>query len=153
MTIRKPLHIAALCAAMSAISLPAAAQGTDALVTSDEVRTEINEAMEAVASYAEQERDQALTEARQALTQLDAEIERREQALRESWSDMSDATRETARQQLHDLREARNRLGERYGALQAGASDAWDELKSGFSDAWTAFSKAWTDADGDMAEN
>jgi len=135
------------------LAMPAAAQDTEALTTREEVRAEISEAMEAIAAYTEQERDQALTEAREALTQLDAEIERREQALRENWSEMSAAARETARQQLQDLRDARNRLGERFGALQAGTSNAWDELSAGFSDAWTAFSEAWTAADEDMPEN
>jgi hypothetical protein len=54
-------------------------------MTSDqEVRAEISEAMDAIAAYSEQESEQALTEARAALDQLDAEIEAREQAPRES---------------------------------------------------------------------
>ncbi|SEP27985.1 hypothetical protein SAMN04490248_1732 [Salinihabitans flavidus] len=133
------------------LAVPAAAQDTDTLTTSEEVRAEISEAMEAIAAYSEQEREQALAEAREALNQLDAEIERREQALRENWSEMSDAARETAEARLRDLRQARNRLGERYGALESGASSAWDELKTGFSDAWGAFSEAWSAADEDAS--
>lgn len=124
---------------------PAAPQESEAFTTRQEVRTEIEQAMEAVATYSEQERDQALAEARTALNRLDAEIERREQALRENWAEMSDEARQTARAQLEELRGARNRLGERFGALQAGTSDAWGELTSGFSDAWDAFSDAWSD--------
>jgi len=135
------------------LAVPAAAQDTDALTTSEEVRTEISQAMDAIAAYSEQERDQALAEAREALNRLDAEIERREQALRENWAEMSNAARETAEARLRDLRQARNRLGERYGALQSGTSNAWDELKTGFSDAWTAFSEAWSAADEDMSAN
>ena len=102
-----------------------------------------------------QQMDQVLrrSNAREALNKLDAEIERREQALRENWAEMSDAARETARARLQDLREARNRLGERYGALQTGTSDAWDELKTGFSDSWTAFSDAWSAADEEAPAN
>jgi hypothetical protein len=40
------------------------------------------------------------------------------------------------------MRQARNRLGERYGALQSGTSNAWDELKTSFSEAWAAFCEA-----------
>ena len=61
--------------------------------------------------------------------------------MRENWAEMSDAARETAEARLRDLRQARNRLGERYGALESGASSAWDELKTGFSDAWAPFRK------------
>ena len=150
MTFLDILRAAGLAAMLAA---PAAAQDTDALTTADEVRADISDAMDAIASYTEQERDQALAEAREALMRLDAEIERREQALRENWSEMSDAARETAEARLLDLRQARNRLGERYGALESGASNAWDELKAGFSDAWNDFSEAWSAADTDMSQN
>jgi len=142
-----------LAAAAVCVALPALAQDNTDMTTSDEVRTEISEAMDAIAAYSEQQSDEALTEAREALNSLDAEIERREQALRENWAEMSDTAREAAQARLRDLRQARNRLGERYGALQSGASSAWDELKTGFSDAWNAFSEAWTAADEDAAAN
>lgn len=150
MTFFYPLRAVAVTVAFA---LPAAAQDQDALTTTDEVRTEISEAMNAIAAYSAQERDQALAEAREALNRLDAEIARREQALRENWADMSDAARETAQARVQDLRDARNRLGERYGALQAGASSAWDELQAGFSDAWTTFSESWSASDEDEAAN
>jgi len=66
---------------------------------------------------------------------------------------MSDSARETARARLQELREARNRLGERYGALQAGTSSAWDELTAGFADAWDAFTEAWSAADDEASPN
>jgi TolA-binding protein len=136
----------AVATALAGIALPVVAQDTSPLTTSGKVRAEVSEAMEAIADYSAQERDQALTQAREALDRLDAVIERREQALRENWAGMSEAARETARARLRDLREARNTLGERYGALKAGAGSAWEELKSGFSDAWSAFSEAWSAA-------
>ncbi len=102
--------------------------------------------MDAIAAYSVQERDQALATAQAALTRLDAVIERREQALRENWADMSDAARETARESMRDLRAARTGLAERYGALQAGAGSAWDELRDGFTGAWDAFAEAWRPA-------
>jgi septal ring factor EnvC (AmiA/AmiB activator) len=147
------LRAGALAAVVAVCALPAAAQDTGALTTTDDVRSEISQAMEAIAAYSEQERDQALAEARAALTRLDAEIERREEAIRQNWAEMSDATRDSARARLRDLREARNRLSERYGALETGASGAWDELKTGFSNAWGAFSDAWSAADEDEPVN
>lgn len=132
-----------------AVALPAIAQDEDddPFTTPQEVRSEVSQAMEAVAEYSAQERDAALATAREALNRLDAEIERREQALRENWSDMSESARETARERLRDLRQARNDLGERYGALRAGTREAWGELRAGFSDAWSSFSDAWSRAD------
>jgi hypothetical protein len=147
MTFLMTLRAGALAVGIAAFALSSAAQDTGALTTTDDVRSEISQAMEAIAAYSEQERDQALAGARAAMTGLDAEIERREEAVRENWAEMSDATRDTARARLRDMREARNRLSERYGALETGASGAWDELKSGFSNAWGAFSEAWSAAD------
>jgi hypothetical protein len=57
-----------------------------------------------------------------------AELERREQSLRDNWAEMSDSARETAQARLRELREARNTLGERYGALQSGTNSAWEVL-------------------------
>jgi len=147
------LRGAVVAAAIACIAVPASAQDDEATTTADDVRAEISEAMEAIADYSEQESEEARTEAREALHQLDAEIERREQALRENWAEMSDQARETARDRSRDLRDARNRLGERFGALQAGTSSAWDELKAGFADAWDAFAETWSAADDETSTN
>jgi DNA anti-recombination protein RmuC len=140
-------------AALALACTPALAQSDDGLMTTKELKAEISQAMDAVADYSEQERDQALTTAREAMTRLDAEIERREQALRENWSDMTEAAREEASERMADLREARNDLSERYGALKAGTSSAWDELKAGFAGAWDAFAGVWTDDEGSNSAN
>jgi chromosome segregation ATPase len=150
MTFLDTLRAAALAALLA---MPAAAQDAGGQTTADEVRAEISDAMDAVATYSAQERDEALAEARAALDRLDAEIEAREQALREGWAEMSDTARDTARARLQDLRAARNRLGERFGALQAGTTSAWDEVQAGFTDAWEAFSEAWSAADDDASSN
>ena len=128
-------------------TIPSMAQDKTSNITEKEVRTEISQAMDAIANYSNQERDQALAEARDALDKVDAEIERREHALQENWAEMSEAARKSARSSLKDLRKARNNLAQRYGALEAGTSNAWDELKSGFSAAWKEFSEAWEAAD------
>lgn len=137
--------IAAATIAVTAV--PTLAQDKSPPATAEKVRTEITEAMDAIARYSEQKRDEALVDVRDALTKLDAEIARHEQVLRENWAEMSDAARENARTRVQELREARNELGERYGALQAGAKDAWEELKTGFANAWVAFSKKWNAPD------
>lgn len=134
-------------ATVVALAAPQArAQNDDPFTTPEEIRAEVSDAMDAIAAYSVQERDQALATAQAALTRLDAVIERREQALRENWADMSDAARETARESMRDLRAARTGLAERYGALQAGAGSAWDELRDGFTGAWDAFAEAWRPA-------
>lgn len=150
MTIR-----AAALAAGTAVALPVAAQDAGAAdgegMTAEAVRAEIGQTIDTIAAYTAQERDEALAEARAVLARLDAEIAEREAALRETWADMSAAAQDAAAARLRDLRQARNRLGERYGALQAGADNAWDALQSGFAEAWTSFAEAWQAADAEGA--
>lgn len=117
--------------------------------TLEQLRTELSEAMEAVGAYSVEQRDEALAAARDALDRVDAEIERQEQALRENWAEMSEAAQDAARERLNDLRDARNRLAERFGALQAGADSAWDELTDGFGNAWDSFTDVWSQSDED----
>lgn len=143
----------ALAAAVAFAVVPAAAQETDAITSAEEVRAEISQAMDAIAAYSEEQGEQAVTEAQAAIDRLDAEIEEREQALREEWAEMSEGARNTARAQLQDLREARNRLGESFGAMQAGTASAWNELKAGFSDAWNDYYRVWSDTEDEAAQN
>lgn len=144
---RAALLAAGIALAAPILASPAFAGGGDdtpGLTTSQEVRQEISQAVDAVGDYAAQERRQALARARAAMERLDAELDRRQDALRENWNDMSASAREEARVAMRDLRQARNRLGERYGALEAGADSAWDELTEGFVEAYRDLSELWS---------
>ncbi len=148
------LKAGALAGALScALALPALGQDDAKPTTVEDVRAEVSEAMEAVAEYSAQERDEALATVRETLDRLDTEIERREETLRENWADLDDAAKEAGREQLRSLRQARNELGERYGALQESTSSAWDELMAGFANAWDAFSDLWETTDGESENN
>ena len=148
MKVMKSLRVAALAGLVALPAGVAAAQDQDkSLTTSEEVRAKVSQAMDAIADYSAQERDQAVAAAREAMTELDAEIERRADALREGWDEMSEQAREAAKAQLADLRAARNTLGERFGALQAGTADAWQELKTGFANAYDRLNAAWSEGE------
>ncbi len=123
------------------------AQEASDLITSEEVKTDISQAMEAVGKYSVQEKDEALAAAREGLQDLDAEIDRREAALRESWDSLEDGARDEYAEAVTDLRAARNHLGERVGALEAGSEDAWGDLKAGFTSAYADFKARWEEAD------
>ncbi len=151
-TNRVKLGIIAVALSCS-LAMPALGKDDVAMTTTEDVRAEISQAMEAIAAYSEQERDEALAAAREALDRLDAEIARREETLRENWADMSDAAQDAGRAQLHNLRQARNELGERFGALQESTGSAWDELKAGFANAWETFSDLWDNSDSEAESN
>lgn len=121
----------------------AANDGDAETMSADQVQAQAAEAMQALAEYSAQERDQALSAAREAMAQLDQEIDAREETLRDQWADMSSSAREQAKASLAQLRRTRNALGERYGALESGMSSAWDELKDGFISAYDEVVEAW----------
>lgn len=146
-SMNKTIGTMALVLAFVMTSALSMADEKKVFTTPDDIRAEITEAMEAVSDYSVQERKSAVAKTREALNQLDAEIDRREDAVRENWSEMSDATRQEMREQLQELRQMRNRVGERFGALESGTEGAWTELKDGFASAWDAFAKAWSKAD------
>jgi chromosome segregation ATPase len=145
----KRLGAAFIVTGMMATTCTAAAQQSDELVTKEEVKADISEAIQAIKEYTVQEKDKALAAARDALAKLDAEIARRESALRDSWANLENDAREEYAKEVEELQAARNRLSERVGALEAGTTDAWGELKAGFVNAYDAFKDRWNEADSD----
>lgn len=98
------------------------------VTTSQEVRNEIGDAMDALRDYSAEQRKEALTTLDTALDAIDAEIARREDFLRKGWADMPDATRAGAAEALANMRTARNDLGALYERLESDADAAWGDL-------------------------
>lgn len=146
---KRALILAAILAtSLAATTVALAAQDQEAAtISADQVQEEAAQAMQALANYTAQERDQALSAARKAMQQLDQQIDQREDALRDQWADMSTAAREQAKASLAQLRQTRNALGERYGALESGMDSAWNELRDGFTSAYEAVVEAWNATD------
>lgn len=131
------------------LTAPAALAETEGWrpTTSADVMAEISQTMDTIGEYSAQQRDRAITEAREGLNRLDAEIDLLDDRLRENWAEMSAEARAEGREWLRELRTARNALGERYGELKAGAGETWDDLQAGFADAWSDFTEIWTAED------
>lgn len=115
---------------------------TDAAPSLEEVRTEVAEAMEAIAAYSEAQREAAEAEARTVLDQMDAAVSARQREMRDAWSEMTEQAREDANARLAVLQSALIDLAERVGKLQAGADSAWVELNKGLMAAWEELSVA-----------
>lgn len=157
MTFRTTAHKTAGAAVLAlalagGAGIPAwAAQSHDPMTTeqtadasaAEKAKMEISEAMDAIGDYTAEQREDALAAAREAMQDADAQIDRIDASLRDNWGEMSEEAREKAQASLHELREARYALSERYGELKAGASDTWDDLKAGFASAWSSVSQAW----------
>ena len=156
MKMLRALTIGAVFTAMT-LSAPTAIAGakeSSAMqqdVTMDKVQMKISKAFDAVANYSVEQRDEAVKSISASLNEIDQEIELLEARARDQWGDMSEEARGKASKALRNVRQQRNVLGEKFGALQEGADSAWDNLKAGIADAWKSLKTAWQDAMG--AEN
>ncbi|MTI00081.1 hypothetical protein [Roseibium sp. RKSG952] len=121
--------------------------GNNQQISSGEVKQELQEAIAAVNTYSAQERDKAVTAAKEAMAKLDVEIAQQQEQLRDNWAQMSAAAKQQASEKIAQLQTARNNLSEKYGALQVGAQNAWDQLKTGFTSAYEEVVKAWEASD------
>jgi len=73
------VKVGVLAVALScSFAVPALGKDDVVTTTTEDVLAEVSEAMEAIAEYSEQEREEALVAACEALDRLDAEIARRE---------------------------------------------------------------------------
>ena len=128
-------------------------QGSEDKSTVEQVWSGISETFSGIAAYTARQRDKAEAEAREAMTAIDGQIETAEQTMREQWSTLSDEAKNQYRKRLQDLRQARNQLGEQYGALEQSADESWQGLASAFSEAGADLEKAWQDLYEDVANS
>lgn len=113
----------------------------------EQVQKKFSAAFEAMGDYTINQRDTAVKETRKALAELDAEVDRLDHRVRENWKTMEDDSQQAASEALRRLKDQRNELGEKLGALQQGGEQAWDEMTNGFQQAWKGFKTAWRQAD------
>jgi hypothetical protein len=100
--------------------------------TVQEVNQEATEVARSIKDYSAEQRDEAVKNAKTAMDDLDARIERMETQLDEKWDKMDQAARQQARSTLTELRKQRDEVAEWYGGLKHGSAKAWEDVKKGF---------------------
>lgn len=98
----------------------------------EEVRKEVDEAVDAIRDYSLERRDDAVARARRAAEQFDREIDQMQAQADARWERMSDAARARSRAAITDLRQRRTQLAEWTGGMRHGSAAAWSEVKTGF---------------------
>lgn len=96
------------------------------------VRKQFGKAAEALKDYSSEQRDKALAKAKKSLDELDFRIADMEKQLFDTWEQMDQETRTAYRNNLTEIRNQRNRMGEWYGAMSHGSENAWENIKEGF---------------------
>ncbi len=145
-------HIPLLLMLFNPIMLPAYASETEAAPpSSEEIRRETRELLQALKKYTADQREQALAKIESAQDSLDRRIERLEDDLARNWDRMDEAARDRARESLRALRQQRTEVAEYYGSLKSASSAAWGHIKQGFSSAYRDLHDAWQKAEGEFS--
>ena len=118
--------------------------------TSNDVKRETMEAIEAIKKYSIEKKDNAVREVKVVLEDLDARIDRMQSRIEKKWDEMDQASREKARKAIQALRKKRNELSEWYGGLKHSSADAWDHVKEGFVEGYEALDKAFDKAENEL---
>ena len=110
--------------------------------TATDVQRELKETLQAIASYSAEQRDAAVTKAKESLAKTDARIEQLQQQIEQNLKPMSKEARIQAQESLKTLRKQRNEIAEWYGGLKHSSANAWDEIKTGFANSYTELEKS-----------
>jgi len=113
---------------------------TPATVTTEEVRKEIREALQAAKSYTYQQKDEYRKRLNRVLERTNERIEQLQ-----ARAEKSDAKKEYS-EQIEKLRRLRARLEARLERVKSATPGAWDDLKAGVSSALQDLGKAFEKA-------
>lgn len=109
----------------------------------EQVKKETRDLLHTIASYSAEKKNEAVQSAKEGLDRLDRRIDSLQAWIDEHWSQMSEATRQQARETLDTLRRQRVEAAEWYGRMKASSADAWEQVKQGFSKSYKALADTW----------
>ncbi|TMH78065.1 MAG: hypothetical protein E6H49_15500 [Betaproteobacteria bacterium] len=136
----------ALGALLAASPLSFAAEASGGKNSAKELSKKAGEAGRAIKDYTVGQRDEALTQAKAALDDVDARIRRMERKLDNEWDKMDQAARKRSRAALNALRRERGELAEWYGGLKHGSAESWEQVKAGFVKSYEALRESFAKA-------
>jgi hypothetical protein len=142
-----------LLIALSGMTLPGYAAESADQATTEDIKQETRELLQALKAYSVDQRDEAVEQARGALDKLDQRIDTLENHAREHWDEMDQAARDKASASLQALREQRTLVAEWYGSLKNSSGNVWGHVKQGFSTAYEALHEAWKKSEQEISSD
>ena len=136
--------IAAAALALAIAAAPQLSMAAD--TTAKDVGKKLNETGNAIKDYSVEQRDEAVKNARQALDDIDAKINRLAAEIDGQWDKLDASARKKAYESMNTLRKERNDAAEWMGALKHSSKEAWGEVKNGFSKSYDALSSSFSKA-------
>ena len=133
------------CAAAAAFAFGAlgAAMAED---TSKDVGKKLDETGTAIKNYSVEQRDEAVKNAKAALDDIDARINRLAADIDAKWDKLDADARKKAYASMDRLRKERNDAAEWMGALKHSSKEAWGEVKNGFAKSYETLSNSFSKA-------
>ena len=116
----------------AAVSFAEQPAGKEDKTTSQDLKKETSEALQALKNYSVDKKNKAVKEAKVIMDDLDARIDRIQKDVSKRWDKMDQAAREKTEDTLNALQKQRNHLSEWYGGVKHSSADAWDQVKDGF---------------------
>jgi len=144
--------IAAVIILVCAVSF-AGQKGQDNKTTSKDVKQETKEAIQTIKNYSFEQRDKAVKKVKVVLDDLDGRIDRMQRSIDKRWDEMSQSSRQKAREALKGLREQRIQLSEWYGGLKQSSASAWSHVKQGFIEGYDSLASAFEKAESEFTSD
>ncbi len=141
---RTTLTIAATALAIAFAAAPQLSMADE--TTAKDVGKKLDEAGTAIKDYSVEQRDEAVKNARAALDDLDAKINRLAADIDSKWEKLDASARKKAYESMDKLRKERNDAAEWMGALKHSSKEAWGEVKNGFAKSYEALSNSFSKA-------
>ena len=133
----------------------AAAEGNDAGASpAEELKRESAEALDALADFSAEQKDEAASTAQKLVARLDQRIRALRQNLDNNWDAMDQAGRQHQKAMIESLARQRDALEDQLSGLSERSGAAWEELKAGFVRSYRALQGSEGDKTAtDAAEN
>jgi hypothetical protein len=135
-----------LLTAIAVAPVTVQAQKTSDEASFTEVKQETRDLVATLKSYGDDQRNEAVDAATNALFKLDNRIRDLQFLIDTRWDDMNQSVRSKARANLRSLQRQRVELAEWYGGLKSDSGAAWNDIKQGFSRAFSEINEGWEDA-------
>lgn len=114
--------------------------------TAKDVGKKFSETGTAIKDYTVEQRDEAVKNAKVALDELDAKINRLAADIDAKWDKLDASARKKAYESMDKLRKERNDAAEWMGALKHSSKEAWGEVKNGFAKSYDALANSFSKA-------
>ncbi len=150
LNIFKLLMIGILFLGVSSASMPFAKaddSSSNDEVSIDQIKKKLSGAFESISTYTANQRDAAIKNTKEALNEIDKDIDKLEERAEKGWDTTKDVSKEKSDEALKEVQEQRDTLADQYEVMKNSSGSAWEDIKGGVSKAWKDLKATWSKSD------